>query len=89
MKNYLRDHFDFWSLVVIVLTFALFIVALFIKGLTHEILLEAGVFLVSLKLIMMSHKNSVLAKKTEFQLERILKPCKTPIESPISRTVFK
>ena len=71
MKNYLRDHLDFWSLVVIALTLALFIVALFIKGLTHEILLEAGVFLVSLKLIMMSHKNSVLAKKTEFQLERI------------------
>jgi hypothetical protein len=71
VKNYLRDHFDFWSLVVIALTFTLFIVALFIKGLTHEILLEAGVFLVSLKLIMMSHKNSVLAKKTEFQLERI------------------
>jgi len=71
VKNYLRDHFDFWSLVVIALTLALFIVALFIKGLTHEILLEAGVFLVSLKLIMMSHKNSVLAKKTEFQLERI------------------
>jgi hypothetical protein len=71
VKNYLRDHFDFWSLVVIALTFTLFIVALFIKGLTHEILLEAGVFLVSIKLIMMSHKNSVLAKKTEFQLERI------------------
>jgi hypothetical protein len=71
VKNYLRDHFDFWSLVVIALTFTLFIVALFIQGLTHEILLEAGVFLVSLKLIMMSHKNSVLAKKTEFQLERI------------------
>jgi hypothetical protein len=47
-------------------------VALFIKGLTHEILLEAGVFLVSLKLIMMSHKNSLLAKKTQFQLERIV-----------------
>jgi hypothetical protein len=72
VKNYLGDHFDFWSLFVIVLTFALFIVALFIKGLTHEILLEAGVFLVSLKLIMISHKNSVLAKKTEFQLERLL-----------------
>jgi hypothetical protein len=72
VKNYLRDHFDFWSLVVIALTFALFIVALFIKGLTHEILLEAGVFLVSLKLIMTNHKNSLLAKKTQFQLERIV-----------------
>ncbi len=71
MTKYLRDHFDPWSLVVIVLTFALFIVALFLKGLTHEILLEAGVFLVSIKLIMMSHKNSLMAKKTEFQLEQI------------------
>jgi hypothetical protein len=71
VTKYLRDHFDPWSLAVIVLTFALFIIALFIKGLTHEILLEAGVFLVSIKLIMMSHKNSVLAKKTEYQLERI------------------
>jgi hypothetical protein len=71
MTKYLRDHFDPWSLLVIILTFALFIVALFIKGLTHEILLEAGVFLVSIKLIMMSHKNSLMARKTEFQLERI------------------
>ena len=71
MKTYLRDHLDPWSIAVIILTFGLFIIALFIKGLTHEILLEAGVFLVSIKLIMMSHKNSVMAKKTEFQLERI------------------
>lgn len=71
MKNYLGDHFDPWSLAVIVLTFSLFIIALFIKGLTHEILLEAGVFLVSIKLIMMNHKNSVMAKKTASQLERI------------------
>ena len=71
LKNYLRHHLDPWSLAVIVLTFSLFIIALFIKGFTHEILLEAGVFLVSIKLIMMSHKNSVLAKRTETQLERI------------------
>ena len=71
VKNYLRDHFDFWSLVVIALTFALFIVALFIKGLTHEILLEAGVFLVSVKLILMGHKNSVLALETEKRLDQI------------------
>jgi len=71
VTKYFRDHFDPGAIAVIILTFALFIMALFIKGLTHEILLEAGVFLVSIKLIMMGHKSSVLAKKTEFQLERI------------------
>lgn len=34
-------------------------------------LLEAGVFLVSVKLILMSHKNSVLAYKTEEHLQQI------------------
>jgi hypothetical protein len=71
MLKPLRNHFDPWSLVVIILTFALFILALFIKGLTHDLLLEAGVFLVSLKLILMSHKNSVLALETEERLEAI------------------
>jgi hypothetical protein len=67
----MRKHFDLWSIVVIVLTLILFIVALFIKGLTHELLLEAGVFLVSVKLILISYKNSVLAVETEQRLEQI------------------
>jgi hypothetical protein len=71
VTKYLRDHFDPWAIAVIILTFALFIMALFIKGLTHEILLEAAVFLVSIKLIMMGHRISVQTKKTELQLERI------------------
>jgi hypothetical protein len=40
MSNALLSHFDFWSLVVIVLTLALFVIALFIKGFTHEERLE-------------------------------------------------
>jgi hypothetical protein len=67
----MRKHFDPWSIVVIGLTLILFIVALFLKGLTHELLLEAGVFLVSVKLILMSYKNSVLAVETEHRLEQI------------------
>ena len=67
----MRRHFDFWSMAVIALTLALFIAALIIKGLTHDLLLEAGVFLVSVKLILMSHKNSVLAIETERRLEEI------------------
>lgn len=67
----MRKHFDFWSMLVIALTLILFVTALIIKGLTHDLLLEAGVFLVSVKLILMSHKNSVLAIKTEDRLEQI------------------
>jgi hypothetical protein len=71
MLRSLRKHFDPWSIVVVILTFVLFLLALFIKGITHELLLEAGVFLVSMKLILMSHKNSVLAEQTEERLEEI------------------
>jgi hypothetical protein len=67
----MRKHFDLWSIVVIGLTLILFIVALFLTGLTHELLLEAGVFLVSVKLILMSYKNSVLAVETEDRLDQI------------------
>ena len=67
----MRKHFDFWSILVIALTLILFIAALIIKGLTHDLLLETGVFLVSVKLILMSHKNSVLAIETENRLEQI------------------
>jgi len=50
------------SAIVIGLTLLLFLVSVFVKGFTHELLLEAGVFLVSVKLILMAQKNSVSAK---------------------------
>ena len=52
-------HFDVPSLIVILLTLAMFAAALAVKGLGHDLLLEAGVFLVSVKLIMMTYKGSV------------------------------
>jgi hypothetical protein len=67
----MRTHFDLWSILVIALTLILFVAALIIKGLTHDLLLEAGVFLVSVKLILMGHKNSILAIETEHRLEQI------------------
>ena len=63
---------DLGSLAVIGLTLALFIAALFVKGFTHDLLLEAGVFLVSVKLIMLSFKNEKVARHTEQHLEEIL-----------------
>lgn len=59
---------DPWSMVVIILTVGLFVLALFVKGLGHGVLLEAGVLLVSIKLILMAQKNA----RTEESLERRL-----------------
>lgn len=60
------------SFAVIVLTFVLFVTALFTKGWTHDLLLEAGVFLVSVKLIIMSFKNTVAVEAIENKLDLIL-----------------
>jgi hypothetical protein len=59
---------DPWAIAIIVLTCGLFALALFLKGFTHDLLLEAGVFLVSLKLILMAKNNT----ETEGRLERRL-----------------
>lgn len=67
----MREHIDTASLVVIVVTFVLFTLALFTTGFTHDLLLEVGVFLVSVKLIMMAYKNSVTSKKTLEQMHEI------------------
>ena len=50
---------DSGSRLVILLTLALFVAALFLKGFSHDLLLEAGVFLVSVKLIIMAYHNGV------------------------------
>ena len=70
MRKFLR-HLDIVSQLVIVTTFVLFVVALFIKGFGHGLLLEAGVFLISVKLIMMAHKNSLLSRDLDNRLDRI------------------
>lgn len=54
---------DIVNALVILVTLALFILALFFKGLTHDILLEAGVFLVSVKLILLSSANNRQASR--------------------------
>ena len=64
-------HFDLGSILVIVITFILFALALFFTGLTHDILLEAGVFLVSVKLIVMAYKTSRSSMKIELELQEI------------------
>lgn len=69
----MNKHFDWGTLVVILTTFFLFVVALFVKGLTKDLLLEAGVLLVSIKLIIMAYKNRILADKITNDLVEIKK----------------
>ena len=67
----MKKHIDLGSAILIVITFLLFFFALFTKGLTHEILLESGVLLVSIKLIIMSYKNSINTKAVKEELIEI------------------
>ena len=50
---------DTGSLLVMAVTLVLFVVALYTKGFSHDLLLEAGVFLVSVKLMLMAYKSSI------------------------------
>ena len=59
---------DISTVIIIIVTVTLFALALFVKGFTHDLLLEAGVFLVSVKLILMAKKNA----ETESRLEQHL-----------------
>lgn len=64
---------DPWAGVVIVLTVGLFGLSLAVKGFTHELFLDTGVFLVSVKLILMAAKNAATEKRLELHLRQIKK----------------
>lgn len=55
----MSKHLDRSTQLTLAITLALFVVALFEKGFTHDLLLEAAVFLVSAKLVLLSYKASV------------------------------
>jgi hypothetical protein len=73
----MKEHLDLGSLIVILITFVLFVLALLTKGFTHDLLLEAGVFLVSIKLILMAYKISVTSKELLSELKAIKKKLKS------------
>ncbi len=65
----IRRHFDLGSLTIIAVTFILFVSAVFTEGFTHDVLLEAAIFLVSVKLIIMAYKNIDAIYKTVNAIE--------------------
>jgi hypothetical protein len=84
----IRRHTDPWSAVVVLVTLVLFLVALFTKGLTHDLLLEAGVFLVSVKLIIMGYKQAISSASLHDELADVratlarLEASATPTRGP-------
>jgi hypothetical protein len=62
---------DPWSGLVILLTIGLFGLSLAVKGITHELFIESGVFLVSVKLILMAGKNAAFEERLEQHLKHI------------------
>ena len=64
-------HFDAGSITVIAITFILFALALLTTGFTHDFFLEAVVFLVSVKLLVMAYKANKSAEKRESYLEEL------------------
>jgi hypothetical protein len=52
----MHKRLDLGTQFTLAITLGLFVIALFEKGFTHDLLLEARVFLVSVKLVIMSYK---------------------------------
>lgn len=80
----MRKHLDLNTQVTLAITLVLFVVALFEKGFTHDLLLEAAVFLVSAKLVLLSYKASVNNDAIEFQLGEMSRSL-TRIERSLDR----
>lgn len=67
----MNRYLDTGSWIVAFLTLVLFVAALFVKGISHDLFLEAGVFLVSVKIIVMSYRNSMEIRQLGEKLDRI------------------
>jgi predicted Na+-dependent transporter len=68
----MTTYLDRASVIVIILTFALFVSALVVKGLTHDLFLEAGVLLVSVKLILNGYHMNAHTERLEGRIDEIL-----------------
>ena len=84
-QNGVRQHLDVPSRLVIGLTLGLFAMALAVKGLGHDLLLEAGVLLVSVKLIVMAYKNSI-ANERQLRELALVQEAVARIERRLSET---
>ena len=68
----MNKYMDRGSFVVAVITLVLFIAALFAQGISHDIFLETGVFLVSVKIIIMAYRNGVDVDQLDKKIDAVL-----------------
>jgi len=66
-----RKLLDVGSWITIGVTLVLFSVALFVEGVPHDLMLEAGVFLVSVKLVIMNYKSALASDDLKSELQRL------------------
>jgi len=57
------------TIIIIVITVGLFVAAIFTKGITHDIFLESGVLLISIKIILLSYRNNTIVKNIQKRLD--------------------
>ena len=69
----MKKHLSNTDFTIILVTIILFVVALFVKGFSKELLLEIGILLVSIKLILMNHKNAVANQRILEELNQVQK----------------
>ena len=72
MLDLLKKYLGFWNTLILLITLILFIVALFVKGFTRDLLLEIAVFLVSVKLFILSYRNGKGVELIQDKLDAIL-----------------
>jgi len=78
----MNKFIDKGSLFIALITLTLFVAALFTKGFTHDLFLEAGVFLVSVKIILMAYQNKMTTRRIEEKLDAALETQKLIKEQP-------
>jgi hypothetical protein len=64
-------HLDFGTLAIMAATFALFTGSVLVKGFSHDLMLEAGVFLVSVKLMIMLYRTGKANEELKAELAEI------------------
>jgi hypothetical protein len=76
-RRAIARHLDRASSTVIFLTLMLFVAALLVKGFTHDLFLETGVLLVSVKLILNTYHMEEHTRRLEERIDDVLSLMRT------------
>jgi accessory gene regulator protein AgrB len=76
-RRAIAKHLDRASSAVIFLTLVLFVAALLVKGFTHDLFLETGVLLVSVKLILNTYHMEEHTRRLEERIDDVLSLMRT------------